>query len=329
VKPPRISAVVVAWNAGVALAQCVDSLRMSARHADEPLQIVVVDNGSADLAVDELELEPGDVIIRNPLNAGYGVAVAQGLARSHGVWALFVNPDVVVDLGFVGAMSGAAEAAAPNVATLVPEMRFASRPVLVNCRGVTVDEIGVPAEIDAGAPVRERVAPSVPVLGGSSGCCLLRVEHLRRLGGPEPGFFAYLEDVDLALRLSCAGYEATFVASAIALHEGSASAGEQSPLKAHLVARNRRLLFRLHGPRTLRATAWRAVVDVAHGVYSSRSTPLAPWAGRLEALRYRRYLRFLRRSRGERRCVGNYRRPPRVTLRETLDRKRRILHRNR
>lgn len=321
---PSLSAVVVAWNSGAALAQCIDSLRASAQHANEPLQIVVVDNGSTDAAVDELDLEPGDVVIHNALNAGYGVAATQGLARSRAAWVLLVNPDLVVDPAFVRAMLGAADAAAASVATLVPEMRFASRPDLVNCRGVTVDEIGVPAEIDAGMPVGARVVPSVPVLGGSSGCCLLRAEHVRRLGGPEPGFFAYLEDVDLALQLDCDGYEAVFVPDAIALHEGSASTGAQSPLKVHLVARNRRLLFRLHGPRNLRATAWRALVDLAHGMYSSFSTPLAPWAGRLEALRYRRYLRFLRRSRGKRRCAGTHPRPPRVTLRETLVRKRRI-----
>jgi GT2 family glycosyltransferase len=324
-----LSAVVVAWNAGASLARCIDSLRTSARQADAPIQIVVIDNGSTDVAVEELELEPGDVVIRNPLNSGYGVAAAQGLARSRAAWVLLVNPDLVVEPAFVGAMLGAADAAAASVATLVPEMRFASRPDLVNCRGVTVDEIGVPAEIDAGQPVGAHVAPSVPVLGGSSGCCLLRAQHVHRLGGPEPGYFAYLEDVDLALRLDGAGYEATFVAEAVALHEGSASAGSRSPLKAHLVARNRRLLFQLHGPHTLRATVWRALVDLAHGAYSSFSTPLAPWAGRLEALRYRRYLRFLRRSRGTRRgVVGNYRRPPRVTLRETLGRKRRILGRD-
>ena len=51
---PRMSAVVVAWNSGGALAQCVDSLRASARQADEPLELVVVDNGSTDTAVDEL-----------------------------------------------------------------------------------------------------------------------------------------------------------------------------------------------------------------------------------------------------------------------------------
>jgi GT2 family glycosyltransferase len=325
---PRVSAVVVAWNAAAVLGQCVDSLRASARHADESLQIVVVDNGSTDGAVDELELDVGDVMIRNPLNAGYGVAATQGLARSRAAWVLLVNPDLVVEPAFVGAMLGAADAASASVATLVPEMRFASRPDLVNCRGVSVDEIGVPAEIDAGIPVGRRVVPSVPVLGGSSGCCLLRAEHVRRLGGPEPGFFAYLEDVDLALRLDCAGYESVFVPDAIALHEGSASTGSQSPLKVHLVARNRRLLFRVHGPRNLRATSWRALVDLAHGMYSSFSTPVAPWAGRVEAIRYRRYLRFLCRSRGKQRCVGTYARPPRVTLRETLGRKRRILARD-
>jgi GT2 family glycosyltransferase len=325
---PRVSAVLVAWNSGPALAHCVDSLRESARRAEEPLQLVVIDNGSADDAVDLLEPAPGDVVVRNPVNAGYGVAATQGIARSSAPWVLLVNPDVVVEPGFLGAMLDAADAAATNVATLVPEMRFASHPDVVNGRGVTVDEIGVPAEIDAGANVVEPPAPSVPVLGGSSGCCLLRTEHIRGLGGPEPGFFAYLEDVDLALRLSCAGFVSTFVGSAVALHEGSASAGAQSPLKVHLVARNRRILFRLHGPRSLRATARRTLVDLAHAAYSTLATPVAPWSGRLEAIRFRRYVLFLRRSRRARPCIGSYPRPRRATLRETLSRKRRILHRD-
>jgi GT2 family glycosyltransferase len=238
---------------------------------------------------------------------------------------LLVNPDVTVERDVVGALLRAADTAAPTVATLVPEMRFASRPHLVNCRGVTVDEIGIPSEIDAGLPVTAPVAPSYPPLGGSSGCCLLRVEHVRTLGGPEPAFFAYLEDVDMALRLDGLGLEAAFVADAVALHEGSASAGAQSPLKVHLVARNRRLLFRLHGPRSPGSTLWRTFVDVAHGAYSSLATPVAPWSGRLEALRFHRYVRFLRRSRGTRSRPGEYTRPARTTLRETLSRKRRIL----
>ena len=324
---PQMSAVIVAWNAGPTLASCVASLRESGRRTNGSLQVVVVDNASHDRAVDELTLEPRDLVVRNPLNAGYGVAAAQGIARADAPWILLVNPDVVVESEFIGALVAAAENAAPTVATLVPELRFASRPDVVNCRGLTVDEIGVPAEVDAGTPVSVGAVPSVPVLGGSSGCCLLRSEHVRSVGGPEPVFFAYLEDVDLAFRLRCAGYDALFVPNAIAFHEGSATTGARSPLKTLLVARNRRVLFRLNGPRSPRARAWRTIVEAAHAAYSSRGTPAAPWAGRFDALLLRRYTTFLRRSReGHDSVVASPLLAPRASLRETLRRKRTVTH---
>jgi GT2 family glycosyltransferase len=321
----RVTVIVVAWNAGAALGSCIRSLRESARLADEELRFVLVDNGSHDTALGEVLLTDRDVVVRNPLNAGYGVAAAQGIARADSPWILLVNPDVTVETGFVGALLEAADRAASTVAVLVPELRFASRPDLVNCRGLAVDEIGVPAEIDAGRPVAPASAPSLPLVGGSSGCCLLRSEHVLRLGGPEPSFFAYLEDVDLALRLGRAGYGAIFEPRAVALHEGSASTGAQSPLKVFLVARNRRVLFRLHGPWSVRARAWRTLVDLAHACYSSVGTPVAPWSGRFHALALRRYSTFLRRARAAHEPhVTTPELAPRVGLRETLRRKRRV-----
>ncbi len=136
------------------------------------------------------------------------------------------------------------------------------------------------------------------VFGGSSGACLLRLDAVRRVGGVEPAFFAYGEDVDLAWQLRRAGYRALLVPEAIAYHEGSASVGGESPLKAFLVARSRRLLFRLDGPHTAAARLRRTFVDLAHGsVMTLLGAGAAPWLGRLDALRVRRYLKFVRRSR--------------------------------
>jgi GT2 family glycosyltransferase len=322
---PSMSAVIVAWNAGPSLAGCVDSLRESAREADARIEFVLVDNASYDSAVEKLELDRGDVVVRNQVNAGYGVAAAQGIARSTAPWILLVNPDLVVEPAFVRAMLDAADRAADDVATLVPELRFATRPDIVNCRGLTVDEIGVPAEIDAGSQTGATSAPSLPLVGGSSGCCLLRSDHIRSLGGPEPAFFAYLEDVDLALRLRRAGFGALFVPGASALHEGSATTGARSPLKAFLVARNRRLLFRLHGPWSVRARTWRTVTELGHAGYMSLATPIAPWSGRLHALAMHRYTSFLRRSRSSYDPVTSVPElAPRVRLRDTVRRKRRV-----
>ena len=323
----EISAVLVAWNSGDLITACVESLRASARSADVGLQLVVVDNASDDDAVDRVDLREPDIRVRNPVNAGYGVAAAQGLAVAEARWALLVNPDLVVDLGFFSALAPAMRSAEPNVAALVPELRYASDPSTVNSRGIAVDEIGVPAEVDLGERVVEGL-PAQDVLGGSSGCCLLRVDAVREIGGPEPVFFAYLEDVDLALRLQEAGYGARFVPDAVAWHEGSASTGEGSPVKTFLVARNRRVLFRLHGPWTVGPWLWRLVVDPAHALVSSAlGDPTAPWRGRIDALRLRRYTGFLRRARTLHDAqVAPAPRTPRAGLRATLRRKRAATH---
>lgn len=322
---PEVSAVIVAWNAGTALAACASSLRAAGLQADTALQLVVVDNASTDGAVDDLRLGDGDVQIRNPLNAGYGVAAAQGMARAGGEWILLVNPDLTVEATFFETLLSVARDGPPEIATLVPEMRFAAHREIVNCRGLSMDDTGVPAEVDAGLPVTE-VFDVRDLLGGSSGCCLLRAEAVRRVGGPEPAFFAYLEDVDLALRLRRAGYSARFVPDAIAWHEGSMSTGRRSPLKEFLVARNRRVLFRLDGPRSPRARFWRTVTDAGHGVVTSmHGAGLAPWEGRLDALRLRRYTGFVRRSRkAQEPDAGPVPLAPRVTLRRTLARRRAI-----
>ena len=323
---PQVSAVIVAWNAGDTLGACVESLRDSTRRADAAMQIVVVDNASSDGAVENLRSSPATsssgtrstrAMAWQPRRASRARTRRGSCSRTPIWWSIPCSSR---------RCSRQPSRAAPEVATLVPELRFAARPRIVNCRGLTVDEIGIPAEVDAGTQVTNRKASTARILGGSSGCCLLRADHVRALGGPEPAFFAYLEDVDLALRLRCAGYGAVFVPEAIAFHEGSASTGARSPLKVHLVARNRRLLFRLHGPRSLRATGWRALTDLAHAAYSTVGTPLAPWAGRVEALRFRRYTAFLRRARKRAEpCRAEFDRPPRASLSATLRRKRTVV----
>lgn len=295
---PEITAVLVAWRSGDMLERCVSSLRTAAQHAKTGLQLAIVDNSSHDGSVERVHLEAGDVLIANPVNAGYGVAAAQGLSRASARWALLINPDTTVAVDFLEHLMRAAREAPADVATLVPEMRYAASPAQVNCRGVTVDEIGIPSEIDVGVSAGTSPGTAEP-LGGSSGCCLLRLSALRAVGGLEVAYFAYLEDVDLALRLARAGYRAVLVRDAVVWHEGSASTGSDSAFKAFLVARNRRLLFRLEGVGGVTARLRRGIVDLGHGLISSSigSSLTAPWSGRRDALRLRPYLRFTRRAR--------------------------------
>jgi GT2 family glycosyltransferase/glycosyltransferase involved in cell wall biosynthesis len=324
VKQPELSAVIVAWNSAESLAGSLPPLRRSAEAAGAALQIVVVDNASVDDSRVVAGAAGADVIVANPVNAGYVVAASQGIALANGEWVMLANPDLTVSEGFVGTMLQAAREAASDVACLVPDIRYAADPSVVNSRGIEVDAVGIPAESDAGLLAAE-LDEAVEVFGPSTSGCLIRRSALAEVGGLEPLYFAYLEDVDIGWRLRKKGYRALVVPGAVALHEGSASTGEGSWLKAFLVARNRRALFRLHGPLNLPARPVRAFTEIGHATVQALSgSGTASVHGRVDALRTRRYTRFLRASN---RVIGipddaQVELAPRRSLNEALRRKR-------
>lgn len=321
---PALSVVIVSWNSGESLPPSIEALRRSAAVAGASLEIVLVDNASADESIRRAVEAGADLVVENPLNAGYVVAASQGIALTNAPWVMLANPDLTVSENFVGSMLDAARAAPPDVACLVPDIRYAANPAVVNSRGIEVDAIGIPAESDAGREAGALAGP-VDVFGPSSSGCLIRRAALAEVGGLEPLYFAYLEDVDVGWRFRKNGYRALVVPAAVALHEGSASTGEGSWLKAFLVARNRRALFRLHGPPELGARALRTVTEIGHATVQALSgSGTASVRGRGAALHTRRYTSFLRASNRIRGIRDDTRVPlaPRQTLHEALRRKR-------
>jgi len=321
---PEITAVFVSWNSAKSLVASLGALRRSAAAAGAGIEIIIVDNASTDHS-SRLATEAGaDRIVENPLNAGYVVAASQGIALSAGAWVMLANPDLTVGEEFVETMLEAARSSAPDVACLVPDIRYAANPSVVNSRGIEVDEIGIPAESDAGR-VADMLAGLPEVFGPSTSGCLIRRTALAAVGGLEPLYFAYMEDVDVGWRLRKKGYRAVVVSGAVALHEGSVSTGEGSWLKAFLVARNRRALFRLHGPPGVLARIVRTGTEIGHAsVQALSGSGTAPIRGRGAAVRTRRYTRFLLASN---RVTGipdeaRVALVPRRTLREALRRKR-------
>jgi len=90
---PRLSVVVVSYNACASLRRCLDSLA----DADE---VIVVDNASQDGSAKMVEAEFPEVrLIKNDLNRGFGAANNQGLDLMTGDVALLLNCDAYAKLG--------------------------------------------------------------------------------------------------------------------------------------------------------------------------------------------------------------------------------------
>lgn len=103
----RIRAVVVNYNGGAEVLSCLRALLASDWPA-EHLEVVVVDNGSFDGSLEQIEAElPTVRVCRSPGNLGYP-AINQVVADLTGVDAVaIINPDAVVEPGCLAALAAA------------------------------------------------------------------------------------------------------------------------------------------------------------------------------------------------------------------------------
>jgi GT2 family glycosyltransferase len=98
-----VSAVVVNWNGGVTVRDCLRSL--ADNPPSVPWEAILVDNASSDGSVDRVRAElPWVRIIANDRNLGLAAGNNQGLRASRSPFALISNPDVVYQPGAIDAL---------------------------------------------------------------------------------------------------------------------------------------------------------------------------------------------------------------------------------
>lgn len=205
------AAVVVNYNAGDHLEQCVQSLRADESAGGAPA-IVVVDNASTDGSADAVAAAYPDVtVLRTGANLGYARAANRGIAATTTPIVAVCNPDVIVAAGTGAAMVARFERE-PDLGALGPRVRNPDGSVYPSARrfpglGDAVGHAllgwcwpGNPwtrryRQLDLD-PDRARAADWV-----SGAAIWLRRAALDDVDGWDEGYFMYMEDADLGWRL--------------------------------------------------------------------------------------------------------------------------------
>ena len=219
--------VAVTYSPGASLEGFLDSL---AGATDRPVDVVLADNGSTDGVAEAAARSRGDVrFLPTGGNIGYGPAVNAGLADVREGWALVANPDVVFDPGSLDELLAVA-ARWPRAATVGPAIRTPEGDLYPSARDLPSLTTGAghavfgwvwPSNPWTARYRREREAPRERSAGWLSGSCfLVDLAAFHSVGGFDPGYFMYFEDVDLAERLGRAGYLHVYAPSAAVTHEG-------------------------------------------------------------------------------------------------------------
>jgi GT2 family glycosyltransferase len=279
-----LSAIVVGWNGMRHLPACLAALLPQLPPGAE---LVLVDNGSTDGTAAWLRTNHPDArLVALPANLGFAGGVNAGLRAARGDLLLLLNDDAFAEAGFVPALLDTL-ARQPDAGSAAAVLVFEHRPELVASAGVRVRRDGLALDLWAAEPVANLPAEPRPVFGPSGGAAIYRRALLEDVGLMEPGFFSYLEDVDLAWRARLRGWNSLVVPGARARHVYSATAGQGSPFKQRLLGRNRlRTIVRcVPGELLIRHLPAILAYDLLAVAYGVAKRHPAIVAGRAAALR--------------------------------------------
>lgn len=255
----RLFIVIVNWNSGDQLRECLASLNSSAMHLPRGAtlqEVVVVDNGSTDNSAADLILTCAPLrLIRNEINRGFAAACNQGAAGLDADLILFLNPDTRLFGDSLAAPL--AHLAEPTHTTtgiagiqIVDEAGRVARscarfPTVSHfvCQALAIDRL-LPR---LGHAMREwDHADSRAVDQVIGAFFLIRRALFEQLGGFDERFFVYFEEVDLSLRAHQAGWRSMYFADARIFHKGGGTSDQIKAKRLFYSLRSRLAFGRKH-----------------------------------------------------------------------------------
>ncbi|MBV6437529.1 MAG: hypothetical protein AELANPGJ_02815 [Anaerolineae bacterium] len=236
---PRVSVILVNYNAGSYVGPCLASVFDSA-YPD--IEVIVVDNQSTDGSADCVaEQFPSAKLIRAGANLGFSGGCNLGAQQASGEILAFLNLDTVVSPDWLAPLVDVLERD-PHAGMATPKIVLLNDPALVNTYGNDVHFTGF-GYLRAWQEPASGLTHTQEVAAISGAAFIMRAETFRELGGFDELFFpAYAEDADLSWRARIAGYRLYAVPQSVIRHDYRL---HFSPAKFEFLERNRlQMLFK-------------------------------------------------------------------------------------
>ncbi len=271
-----VSIIIVTYNVPDLLRRCLATIPESTDGLSA--EVFVVDNGAGDGTWDSIVSRADVQAIRGSRELGFGRGNNLAASRAQGRWLLFLNPDTELTPLAVGRLVERGDAD-PAVGILGPRLELADGSLdPAACRtfptpaSAALRLLRWPRSLPPRGVRPYNVAPSsrseATVDAISGACMLVRAEAFRRVGGFDPQFFTYGEDLDLGFRIRQAGWPTLFVPSVVVRHLKRQSTRQRAVRARVEFYRAIWLYYRKHRQRDglwLRAVVTAAIFTLALG----------------------------------------------------------------
>jgi GT2 family glycosyltransferase len=200
----------------------------------------VADNGSTDGSLAALRDHPAVRVVPLGRNLGFAAGYNRALAEVDRSWLALLNNDAALEPDWLERLLAYAHAH-PRAAILGGKLLFSGvEGRLLQSAGASFTDAGTAFEIGWGQPDAGQHQAAGPVGAIPGAAMLVRRTVWQALGGFDPAYYAYLEDVDLCWRAWLLGHEVAYVPEAVAHHAyGASGGGRLSPFRIRWMQRNR------------------------------------------------------------------------------------------
>lgn len=196
---PKTAVIIVNYRSWEPLYKCLDSLMNEMSEPTGDMEVIVIDNNSADGKLDSFRKDfPTVKWIENSTNSGFGVANDLGVMHTQASRLIFLNPDTVLPPGSLSQWIQAFDKLPQPAIAGCPQINLAGRPRKTHdIFPGPFDAIGFVRPLRRKRKKKQHY-PAVDWVTGSA--VMIHRATLEQLGGWGDMYWMYSEDVDLCRR---------------------------------------------------------------------------------------------------------------------------------
>jgi len=207
----KASVIIVTYNHRKYMKDCLSSVLVN-----NPLEVIVVDNGSTDGTAEFIEENfPQVKLIKSSRNFGYSGGNNLGVRCAKGKYVVILNPDTKVEKNWLEEL----------LKPLEKEERLITTPKILTYDGSKINTCGniehfTGLTFTRGLNESPRKFNEFEYLSGFSGACFaMRKDDYLELGGFDERFFSYMEDTEFSWRAHAKGFKILYVPKSIVYHD--------------------------------------------------------------------------------------------------------------
>ena len=238
---PLVSIIVLNYNAGELLLNCIDSLKKS-KYTN--LEILVVDNISSDNSQKKCKEKFPDIkLIQNNKNLGYCGGNNVGVREANGEFIIILNPDTIIEPNCINELIFAYNKFGEGL--YQPKILSLDEESIIQSTGNMLHVFGFGFARGKGTKVVDKVE-DIEKIGYASGTCLFTSKDvIDKVGLLDEFLFLYHDDLDLGWRAAQIGIDSYYVPKSKVFHVESYSL-RWSSKKFYWLERNRKYCLLTH-----------------------------------------------------------------------------------